>query len=414
MTRLSLRLRLAALLSLALMDSAAADQMKISGLTFETPSGFQIGRQGADGVIFQREVMKGSEKGGAIILVGSNRLNTDFDKAYDQMIDGLDQMKDQKPLTEEKGFTTNGYPMRWQVKCCRSGDLPMSITSVGFNPPESLVYARLVMINLEDADQDTITSEFERIVAGFDFAGIGTRPLIPPPAASDTPLSGLYLNVSSGIAINPLGGTDFKVDFNTLYFEPGGLFADEPPVGQGGLTAHCQNAPASCGVYTLSGDSLTRNSVGDRFGTVTTDSDRFEQGEGEISIDGDDYTAIPPVSALTLDGSWSSTFIMVGNSATSSSSISSVRTIVFTPDGRFTTSGFAGATSNSTIGDTSAGVATSSDTAAEKGAYAIEGYTITLTFEDGRVDQLGFYMPDTDDIDLLMIGGSQYLREGRD
>ena len=39
---------------------------------------------------------------------------------------------------------------------------------------------------------------------------------------------------------------------------------------------------------------------------------------------------------------------------------------------------------------------------------------VTLTFDDGRVEQLGFYLPDADDIDLLMIGGSQYLREGRD
>ena len=70
--------------------------------------------------------------------------------------------------------------------------------------------------------------------------------------------------------------------------------------------------------------------------------------------------------------------------------------------------------SNIESGDTNTSIAGSSETPEDHGTYSIDGYTLTLMADSGETEVLSLYLPDKADVDLLMIDGSSYLREGRD
>lgn len=409
------RLGLAALL---LAASAAAAEHKMPGLTFDKPTEHGWDEKvSPGGILLSRIYEIDGRKGAALIAIESKPFAGDFEAAFDTALRGVGNMDaDKKPTVLRRGATTSGHAMAWGLLCCRNKDgTPMQVTTVAFHPPDAMITAHLVLINTRDDDmEDAIEAAFEALVAGFDFAGEGVRPPLPPLAAGDEQLEGLYLNVSSGLVLNPLGGMDFEVDMDTLFFDRDGRLADQPPAGSDSLAAFCTaNAPA-CGVYRREGDSIVMRTVGARFGLVSEERATFARDGDALTVGGADYHPVAPVNSLKLDGVWTAFRATTGQIGTTSTSFASARTLALTADGRYRRSGFAAVSSQVETGDTDTSVTGSRETPEETGAYTIDGYTLTLVPEGGAPQVLSIYLPDAGDIDLLVIDGANYLREGRD
>lgn len=414
MTRPFRRLWPIALL-VGLAGTGLAAERKLPGLTFQTPaSGGWTEKQYPDGIVLQKSFTYERRKGGALLLVGAKPMSGDFNAEYQKVANGLDQLKSEEPMAERTGVSTFGHPMRSEIRCCGDDGPSVASTLVAFNPPGFFVYVQLVEINLEDEDEDAMEAEFEAVIDTLDFAGLGRRPPLPPYSADGATLAGLYSNSEGTLMPNPFGGLDYVVNTTTYFFDGSGLYADVPPYGAADLPSFCAKSPSECGTYTVNGSQITMNAVSDKYAMVTTDTDELELEDGGLNIGGRNFYKVEPLSDLKLDGTWTYFWASSGSTATSSGGVSSTRTLKLTSDGRFARSGYTSATSTNETGGSTTGVTVGGGKPEQTGTYKIDGYTLTLTFDGGGEELSSLYMPDKNDIDLLMIDGNAYLREGRD
>lgn len=404
------------ILPILLAAPAAAETIKMPALTFDTPGGVTWERGGnANVVTFTYKTEQNGRTGAAMIQITTTPGFTgDFDAQVDAQSNIIDVLKGEEPIVDTRGVTTNGWPVRHVIKCCGTGDVAVDYTIVAFRTPDSFMAAELVVIQLGDEDEDLVDAAFEQMVASFDFAGYGARPAVPPTEAGDDSLEGLFFHSESTLMPNGLGGLDFVVNMTTYFFQPNGLLAEEPPAGAATLEEFCAGKAEACGSYKISNGQITLNLVGSRFGIVGSETAPFAHQEGGFEIDGDVFTPIPPLDDLKLDGTWSYFYAASGSAGQTTTSVATLRTLVFRPDGSFNRSGFVGYSSTTDIAGDTAGVTGSSDRPEESGTYTIDGYTLALTLADGTTEFMSIYMPDRNDIDLLVIDGSSYLRDGRD
>lgn len=404
-------------LTFAAWAAASAAEHKMRGVTIEKPAAGWEEKATASGIIFTRTFEVKGRKGRAVMAVESRPFAGDLNTALDDAVTALDRLKNDKPGTAREGVTTSGHKMAWRRYCCRSKDgTRMQMTMVAFNTPGTLVTAYLIEINLRDRDSaNELQGQFAAMVVSFDFAGEGRRPALPAVAPGEEALEGLYLNVSSTLRPNPMGGTDYVVDMNTYYFAPSGLLADQPPAvaGTDGLVAFCEETPDACGVYRREGDEIVLRTVSSRFGMVVEERESFAREDAALVIDRVRYNPVPPLSETRLDGTWTHFSGSSGSTGTASGAVATVRTVSLSRDGTFRRSGFSAVTSTVETGGTTTGVAGSSETPEQRGTYRIDGYALILDVEDGEPETLSIYAPG-DKRDLLVINGVNYLRKDKD
>ena len=129
-----------------------------------------------------------------------------------------------------------------------------------------------------------------------------------------------------------------------------------------------------------------------------------------MTIGDKSYAGIPPFAeGHRFSGTWSHTF----GSSGPTGSVGGARTLTLTPDGRFTREGSTGFSSTGGAVDGGSTVAGHSRRPVQSGRYAVSGYRITLTDEAGGAESLSLFAPDRDGDKLLVIGGSNYLKQGR-
>ena len=202
---------------------------------------------------------------------------------------------------------------------------------------------------------------------------------------------------------------DFYSEQDTVLFDGTGLFSRTLPRGEG-LAVMCQRTPVGCGTYTLSGSgTIEMAQVQDGFGTL-----RAEQGQVRsdgVEVGGKLYSRVPPFAG-PLQGTWNSTFAQSGMNGLGSTSVFSSHDLSFTADGRFSRTGASGFSSSTSIGDGTTGVSGGSQRPAEGGTYRLSGYTLVLTGRDGQSETLSLFAPDPGSDGLLVINGSNYLKQG--
>lgn len=396
---------------LAAAVPAVAQSHTIPGVRVTTPKGWTV-KPVSDGLVLDRRFVRDGDASGAIIAVSSAPLRTSFDAAFVALMGSIDALKDEDPLVHREGETTQGQKMRWETRCCGDGGASISATTVAFNPPDRMVSATLLEIELEDEDEDVVEAEFEALVEGLAFAGSGVRPSVPRPLGYGTPLEGLWTNTTSGLRPNAFGGMDFVADTTTYTFDPSGAFSGEPLHGAPTVAAFCAKASEGCGIYTIIGARIALKTVTNRYGLVETETLPFSRTDTTLTLGEREFYRITPERNLKLSGAWTYIYASSGSMAFSSGGVSSVRRFTFTPDGRFTRTGSSSFSTSNEVGDARVSATGGSERPADRGRYAIEGTQLTLTGA-GPEEVLSFYRPDATDLELLMIDGLPYLREGR-
>ncbi|WP_193726540.1 copper amine oxidase N-terminal domain-containing protein [Paenibacillus guangzhouensis] len=126
----------------------------------------------------------------------------------------------------------------------------------------------------------------------------------------------------------------------------------------------------------------------------------------ELEIDGDKYTKYAPASGLKLQGKYES----FSYSSSAGSGLASSLTYVFAKDGYFADSSFNGFTSDGSDSGDKSGISTRvmSESNAS-GTYTISDYTLLLNYKDGITKKLLFFLPEQPKVNMLRIGGRDFL-----
>lgn len=132
----------------------------------------------------------------------------------------------------------------------------------------------------------------------------------------------------------------------------------------------------------------------------------------EVEIDGEKYTQYKPSSGLKLEGKYESTSY---TSSPLGSGLATSITYVFRKDGTFFDSKFVGYTTDGSDSGDNSGVSTTTQSEKQtSGTYSIANYTISLKYKDGTTKKVLFFLPEQPNVNMLRIGGRDYLLKEKD
>lgn len=400
---------------------ATAAEVILGSSRFELPAMFEgwTRREAGDGLVFEHvfePTTPRGRKGAALLIVAKPKpASGRFDETFSAFVRSLKQIPpDEKPLTAKAGETLDGHRIRVEQRCCRTTDgIRMAAWHIGIAIKTSEHFLMLLTLQLEREQQNPIREGFAALVGSYRPAK-DDRGLVLAPARGDGGLDGLYTRTKTQLRPNAFGGMDFTADQDTLLFDKGGLYTTELP-RDGDMAAHCRAEPATCGTYALKGGWLSANriervEVEDGFGRVTRSGEAFSRTKEGLTIGGDTYFAVPPFAdGHRFDGTWNHSF----GSSGAMGSVGGTQTLTLTPDGRFTREGGVGFSSTGGSMDGGTVVAGHSRRPVRSGRYTVSGYRLTLADEAGGTETLSLFAPDRGSDKLLVIGGANYLRQGR-
>jgi hypothetical protein len=411
------------LLALAALGSAPAQAspLALGGSTLDVPASFAewTRKDAPDGVLLQRLIEPKDargRKGFAIVLLGAPKtVVASFEQDFAAFTRSLRQVPAEKAFTVQDGLTSDGHRIHLEQRCCRSTEgMKMNVWHVGVATAGHEQFLMLLAMGLERDTEDPIRDAFQALV----------RSLRPDPAdhgfvltpASGGALDGLYTRTTTSLTPNVFGGLNFTANQDTLLFDPGGLYATEVP-HDGDLTAECRTVPQLCGTYAVrtggffgGAPHLERTIVENAFGMVRHADDPLVQTGDTLTIGTLGYRRVQPFApGQHLAGTWTNTWGTSGPTG----SVGGARTLTLTADGRFTREGFTSFATGQGSSNTGASVVGNATRPSQTGRYELGGYRLTLTGDDGRVDTLSLFAPDPGSRGLLVIGGANYLAQGK-
>lgn len=393
---------------------ALAVETKLGGAIFDLPDGWER-KEDAEGIFITREFPETDDTSfaaGMIQILNVTGQPTSLPANVAEMVSWIDGMAEEDPIIDNTGTTIAGHAIEVEYRCCTySQDIPLGQTVVGVASDTEQLLVSLVMLNTRSDHEDAIDETFEALVRsirfeGDDFAGM-------QPQSGDGGLDGVFTHLETGLMPNAFGGVDFTSESEVVVFDKAGLFSTAIPAGD--IAEHCAATPTDCGTYKVSGGGWfggerqieMRTMIND-YGVIETETLPLETPGDDLRIDEGDYYRLPPFDDGTrLDGTWTYTWASSGMTATSSGSIAVQRTLELSEDGRFSRTGWSGGSSSGDMG----GVTVSSNRPASSGRYEISGYQLILTGKDGSTETLSIFAPDRDSDGLLVINGSNYLKD---
>jgi hypothetical protein len=416
-------LRWAALAGAALLvGPAAAAPFELNGVTVEAPNKWAPGKGDRASMLWQRsfDATDNDDAGAALIqlFVPRDDVGT-LAQGLATLVGGIGEMKNEDPIIDQTGINASGHDMIVQFRCCGELEgLSADLSSIAVGSPERQAYLLMVMLNLGDERQDAAEAVFAEVVRSLRMApGEKGFELVPQPG--DGGLDGVYTFLRTGLMPNVFGGLDFTADSEVRLYTPDGYFTEQLPAEGVKLADHCANVPETCGTYRVSGGGwfggpaqIEIRSVANEFGLIEVETSPFAKTNDSITINEEEHQRLPPFAPDTrLAGDWRYFFASSGMTATSSGSIAVERYLTLTQDGRFERSAWSGASSSNDTGGGTTGVTTSTDRPSTSGTYQLEGYTLTLTGNDGQSEKLSVFAPDIGSDELLVIDGSNYLKQ---
>jgi hypothetical protein len=224
---------------------------------------------------------------------------------------------------------------------------------------------------------------------------------IPLPAngLKDAQIAGIY---TEGRNTMGAGGfmTGYEID-GTVLLKDGRAINDlELPPAYIDPVAAAQKDPDEWGRWTRAGNTITIRWNDNDTDTITVTGDNLMVGGTKGMRLSGEYRHVSGSGNIAFGG---------GNSALSQSSYT------FRPDGTFESDRSSSFMVGPGIGADGASAMGGSSGGGEEGRYLVDGYTLTLTYSDGRISRLSFaaYAHEMTKLDrgLLMLNGTVYFRD---
>lgn len=402
-------------LSVLLVLPTAAEEMKLGGVTFDIPEGWER-QQNAEGILITRQFpeTEDTSMGAAMIQILSVRGQpASLDANIAEMVSWIDGMSEEDPMVDSAGTTLNGHAIKVEYRCCGyNNDISMGQTVAGIASDNEQLLAGLIFMNTRSDHQEEADAIFETFVRSIRFEG--DSPDGMKPRSGDGGLEGVFTHLDFGLMPNVFGGLDFNSESEVMVFDKAGLFSNAIPANND-ISAHCAATPTDCGTYKVSGGGwfggarqIEMRSMVDEYGVIETETLPLEIAGDDLKINDGDYYRLPPFENGTrFDGSWTYTWASSGMTATSSGSVAVQRTLILDKSGNFSRDGWSGGSTSGDMG----GVTVSTKRPANSGTYEVAGYELILKGADGNTETLSLFAPDRDSDGLLVINGANYLKD---
>ncbi|EJC83650.1 hypothetical protein Rleg4DRAFT_6602 [Rhizobium leguminosarum bv. trifolii WSM2297] len=418
-------LALVVLFCLLSSPRALAAPADIGGLTVSLPDPASGWRKAGNGNLFMLQKdfpeTEDDKRGSALIQITKplSAARNSLPAGMKTFVATLPDMAKEDILIKHSGITINGHDIRVEERCCvHQKNVSINQIVVGIAGNRRQAYLQLVLLNLDGDRSQSAETDFEALVRSVKLDP-SDKDFDLVPAGGDGGLDGVFTHLDTGVRPNVFGGVDFYSDSEITMFDPKGLFSTELPKGGRSIAEHCRENPTDCGLYKLTGGgffssagSIEMRSVTSAYGTMETETKPFSKRGDDLVIDEDDHHAVPPFEdGATLDGEWVSTSASSGMSATSSGSVASSHTLTLHRNGTFERTGWSGAAMTNEIGGSRSGVTTSGNRPGASGRYTLSGYRLDLTDASGKTESMSIFEPDKGSDGLLVINGSNYLKE---
>jgi hypothetical protein len=420
--------------------SAFAAATDINGLTVTLPEPSAGWKKSGKGNLYMLQKdfpeTKDEKRGGALIQITKpiTAPRNSLQAGLRSFVATLPDMAKEDILIKHYGVTVNGYDIRVEERCSSyQENVSISQIVVGIASDNRQAYLQLLQLNVKDDRSRSVEAEFAALVRSVKLDA-SDKDFEIAPSSGDGGLEGVFTHLDTGLRPNVFGGMDFYSDSIINMFDPKGIFTTELPKDGKTITEHCRDNPTDCGLYKLTGGffsssgKIEMRSVTSQYGTIEIETKPFSKKGDDLVIDERDYRAVPPFKdGSVLDGAWTYTFASSGMTATSSGSVASSRTLVLRRDGPFERTGWSGASMTNEIGGSRSGVTTSGVTTSgvttsgvttsgdrrpgQNGRYTLSGYRLDLTDTNGRTESMSIFEPDKGSDGLLVINGSNYLKE---
>ncbi len=399
----------------------AGAPLKVGDASLTPVAGWAVTKSAPDQVILQKTMReKDTRDAKFIVLLSMQTIQGSIDQAFPAAVRRSFPGPPLELKYVSKGVTRGGQ----QARTVRDGgrmNLPGNprarVRAVGVAAPDGRLFLAMILMRSEwETLMGRGDEEFEAMLTSLHFDSQPESSLWDfsrPPKGSGGQ-SGLYWANALINMPNAFGGMDLRAERYYVLLLPNGQAYSELPDGghvdNFNFAAECQKKPKRCGTYDISGGKIHFKWMDDYGLVEESESAWTTVDNGSFTTRGHDYRRILPVHGLRVSGRYTSTFASVGTIGTQSTSVVSEKYITFTPDGRYQKSGFSGASfDNSGAAGTFA-----SKKGVTTGAYAIDGYTLTLTPNGAQPEYYSVIFEDpSPSPKAIFIDDSGFLRNDR-
>ncbi len=378
---------------LSLTPSIEAAEVKVENLKLDAPEWSLIEQQGS-----VSQLNNGST---GMVLVTPYANTGNKETMFQNFLTTIDP-QGQEDWEIKQGITSHGYDVLYTSGFIETQGVQIYVVPVALFSNEEMVTATL--FDPEYEGKDALQQSFGNLLSSARFINNLEPQNNPQPGQS---LDGFYVGFGAKVGVSVLAQATVEVGAKGLWMQPDGRYA----LTETGITenfeAYCRQYPKNCGRYQIADGQYTT------WRTATTQDELlqlyevetkpFAQSGNDLILGETRYRYVAPATNLKLNGDYR---LFSADSATDvagqTSSGSAETNYGFRADGRFVKGGSVSMFSDS--GGTS--VLTGGDQQTRVGSYQIDGYTLTLTFDDGEIQKKAFFLLD----DLPVIEGDTYQK----
>ncbi len=390
---------------------AAQGSVNIGDVSMAVGPGWTVTKNTADAAILQKQVKEGV----MLISLGFQPMQGTLAQSFpDTVRRNFPGERMELKYIRDGLKTRGGLP----VMTVRDGgrlNLPncprARVRAVGIAAPDGRMFLAMLLMRSDwESAMSKTDDEFEAMIATLRFRSQPESALwdYRHPTGKGGQ-SGLYWSNSLQNMINPLGGMDLKAIRHYIVLLPNGQAYNDLPKNGHVLDvnpeAGCEKRPTRCGTYSIEGGQIKFRWMGE-YGMMEENAAPWSP-KG-FKTKGEDYRLITPVHNLRVSGRFTSTFAMVGNMVSQSTSVVSETYITLTADGRYQKSGFSAASfDNENAAGTFGG-----RKGVQTGTYSMDNYTLTLNPAGGVPELYSLVLEDpSPNADALFIDDSAFLKK---
>ena len=325
--------------------------------------------------------------GGMVLVTPYSKTIENKEATFKNFLTTIDP-QGQEDWDVKQGITSHGYDVLYTSGFIETQGVRMYIVPVALFSNEEMVTATLFDPGYEG--KGDLQDSFGNLLSSARFIN-NPEPQNNPQLGQS--LEGFYVGIGAKTGVSLLAQVTVEVGAKGLWMQPDGRYALTETGITGDFEAYCNQRPKNCGRYQITDGQYTTWRAGStqdrRLQLLKVDTKPFAQSGNDLVLGKTRYRYVAPATNLKLDGDYR---LVRADSATDlggqTKSGYAETSYGFRPDGRFIKGGSVSMFSD--FGGSS--VLSSGDRQARIGSYQIDGYTLTLTFDDGEMQQKAFFM----------------------
>ncbi len=366
---------------LSFATSVQAAEVKVGNLKLDDPEWSLTQQKGS--------VSQLNDSSGGMVLVTPYGNNGNKATMFQNFLTTIDP-QGQEDWEIKQGITSHGYDVFYTSGFIEAQGVRIYVVPVALFSNQEMVTATLFDPGYEG--KDDLQQSFGNLLSSARFINNSAPQNNPQPGQS---LDGFYVGLGAKTGVSILAQVKVEVGAKGLWMQPDGRYALTETGITGDFAAYCNQYPNKCGRYQIADGQYTTwrtaSTQDERLQLYKVETKPFAQSGNDLILSKTRYRYVAPATNLKLDGDYRLLRADSATGVTGQTNNGYAETNYgFGSDGRFVKGGSVSMFSD--FGGSS--VLTSGDRTARVGSYQINGYTLTLTFDDGEMQQKAFFMLD--------------------